>query len=159
MVSLLSIICFMVLLDLDYPANVQAVIRMLFSFINAELLDPEYTTAYVFDLTVDEDFVEQAFVDNFKMFLNRRFYDVGFESYNPQNNLGGLYIYLVFIKTQMAVIIAIVLFSYLLVILRATTQKEGGNQETEVKIETDANEQPLNLELNIDQALDQEIVP
>jgi hypothetical protein len=68
------------------------------------------------------------------MFLNKQIYDVGFETYNPVLNLGGLYIIMAFIAAQMvALIIYKVSMVGLKVILRRLPSLgEGGDDEEAV---------------------------
>lgn len=49
-------------------------------------------------------YVEAAILNDQPMFLSQQIYDVGFETFNPVLNLGGLYFIFVFILTNMMVL-------------------------------------------------------
>ena len=62
--------------------------------LNIELIDPDWSTALVFDFDPDEIFIENQFNNDTDMYLNVQQYDLGFETYNPIINLGGVYLLL-----------------------------------------------------------------
>lgn len=79
--------------NLDYPANVKYVMGVIFKLLNAEIIDPLWSTAYIYNFNNDIQYVEYAMEQNHPMFLSKAIYDVGFETFNPILNLGGLYIF------------------------------------------------------------------
>ena len=44
------------IIKLMNPANVSFVISVLLMLVNAELIDPDWTTAYIYDFELDEEF-------------------------------------------------------------------------------------------------------
>jgi hypothetical protein len=101
------------------------------SLLNADAIDPEWLGGVTFNFDPDVKYVEYAFSEDHPMFLNKQIYDVGFETYNPVLNLGGLYIIMSFILAHMILLIIYKgLMSCLKVILhRLPSVKEGGNGE------------------------------
>lgn len=45
MLNALNIICFKLLLDLDYPANVQLIMGNIIGLLNADVIDPKWAAA------------------------------------------------------------------------------------------------------------------
>lgn len=95
MLSALNVVCFQLMLNLDYPANVQMIMGTILNLLNADVIDPDWSTALVYDFAPDTKYVEYAFQVDHKMFLTKQIYDTGFETYNPVLNLGGLYIFII----------------------------------------------------------------
>lgn len=91
MIGALNIVCFQLMLNLDYPANVQLIMGNILKLLQADVIDPVWLDGSVFDYSSDERYVEYAMDQNHPMFLKKQIYDCGFETYNPVLNLGGLY--------------------------------------------------------------------
>lgn len=90
--------------NLSYPANVQFVMSILFRMLNAEVIDPDWSTALMYNFDFDINYVEYAIDQNHPMLLSKSIYDVGFETYNPILNLGGLYIFYLLVIVQLGVL-------------------------------------------------------
>lgn len=106
------------------------VLRIVFQLLNAEVLDPEWSTALMFDFDNDQNYVEQALAVNHPMVLKKQFYDFGFETFNPILNLGGLYLIFSTTVTLMGIFAAGHLISKILKFkTSASTMKEGGKLE------------------------------
>lgn len=90
---------------LDQPANVNVTIFIIWTLINFEIIDPSISTALIFDFRIDEVYVERAREIQRQMSLQPQIYTIGFESYNPVLNLGGLYVIISLIIVQMTFIV------------------------------------------------------
>ena len=97
----------MAMMNLQKPANIQILLSIIVSLLNAEILSPEWTTALVFDFESDTSFVENMFATNSEMILSRSIYDGSFEAFNPIKNLGGIYLILLGVFIQTAVLASI----------------------------------------------------
>lgn len=84
------------MIKLLLPPNVQMFQNVLVRLINVELLDPEWTTSYVFDFDKDIELVETMQDQNTQTILGNQIINMGFETFNPILNLGGLFIILNF---------------------------------------------------------------
>lgn len=74
------------------------------------------------------------------MFLSQQIYDVGFETYNPVLNLGGLYFIFLFILINMAVLATFKIVRLLMKIRKPEASlQEGGKTLTTAEIETKLN--------------------
>lgn len=99
-----QLLSFQLLMDFDIPANVQITNQLFFLFINADVLDPQWTTGLIFNFDIEYSYVESAFDQNHKLFLNKQVFEGGFEMFNPVYNLGGLFLILVFVFIQALVV-------------------------------------------------------
>lgn len=59
---------------------------------NADVLDPQWTTGLLFDFNIEYNYVEEAFDQNHEIFLSSQVFEGGFEMFNPVFNLGGLFL-------------------------------------------------------------------
>ena len=57
------------MMNLRSPANLQFFNSILVGLLNAEVIDPEWSTKLVFDFDQDEDFVSEAMNDDRELFL------------------------------------------------------------------------------------------
>lgn len=140
LIGTLNIICFQLMIKLDYPGNVQLIMGTILRLLNAELLDPTLLDQVVFDFSTDVLYVEAAIVKVQKMFLSQQIYDVGFETYNPVLNLGGLYFIFLFILINMTVLAAFKLVMLFLKVRKPISSlEEGGQHLTTAEIQTKLN--------------------
>lgn len=104
------------------------------SVLNAEIIDAGLLDQVVFDYTSDVLYVEAALVEEQPMFLSQQIYDVGFETYNPVLNLGGLYFIFLFILVNMMVLSV---FKVVMWLLRkfSLRMEEGGQHLTTAEID------------------------
>lgn len=107
------------------------VMGVFLNLLNADAVDPAWLDGLTFNFEPDVKYVEYAFSMDRKMFLNKQIYDVGFETYNPVLNLGGLYVIMVFVLGHMVLLI---LYKALMngskvLLHRLPALKEGGDEE------------------------------
>lgn len=57
MINALHIIAYQMMCNLDYPANVSYFMGVVIHLLNADILDPEWTTAYLYNFDSDQDYV------------------------------------------------------------------------------------------------------
>lgn len=127
MIGTLNVICFQLMLNLNYPGNVQMVMGTILGLLNAEMIDPNLLNHMVFNYDPDVLYVESAFVFEKTMFLNKQIYDVGFETYNPVLNLGGLYFIFLLILINMGILATFKVLTSLVCHKRPTQiENEGG---------------------------------
>lgn len=105
MISSLNVICFQMMMTFKVPVNVKFFFGILLTFINADLLDPQWTTSLVFDYEPDIIFVEEAFDNSQPLILTREIYEQGFETFNPILNLGGLFVIITYVVIKMVVLL------------------------------------------------------
>ena len=60
---------FMFMMNLKAPANLQFFNEILVGLLNVEVIDPEWSTKLVFDFSIDESFIDDAFNEEQDMFL------------------------------------------------------------------------------------------
>lgn len=98
--SALQIICFMTMLNLNYPGNAITVANIFLDIFKAEVIDPQLLTD-ILNLDLEFEFEykkQQSIKDNF--FISN--YDnFGFETYNPILNLGGFFLILALYPLQL----------------------------------------------------------
>lgn len=116
--------------NLKKPANVSFVSNLLIQLINAEVISSDWTTALVFNFEPDIEFVETAMDQELELSLKLSIYELGFETYNPILNLGGLYIFLVYIALKVLFFIVIFLYGKWNKKYKISFEEEGGDAET-----------------------------
>lgn len=92
MINSLQVIIFQTMMNLIFPGNVQFFSKIIISILNAEILDPAWTTELVFDFQKDYMIVNAIDQLDIKTNLNDQIKELGFETFNPILNLGGLFI-------------------------------------------------------------------
>lgn len=80
---------------------------IVYKLLNADIIDPDYTTAMVYEFQPDLQYVETARHENHKTYLTDEIYRVGIQSFNPIYNLGGIYVMLAFLGAQVFILGAI----------------------------------------------------
>lgn len=82
--------------------------EILFLIVNAELIDPSWSTELIFDFELDKEYVDEA-LDNEEpqKYLHSSIYEMGFETYNPVLNLGGVYVFFVWILFMQTIFFAL----------------------------------------------------
>lgn len=60
MINALHIIAYQMMCNLDFPANVSYFMGIVIHLLNADILDPDWTTAYLFHFNNDINYVEFA---------------------------------------------------------------------------------------------------
>ena len=89
------------MLDLKKPSNVNVMINIIILVVNAELIDPDWSTAFVFDFEPDLNYVENAFAKGKTGLLSVQINELGFQSYNPVYNMGGLFVMIFVVLGQL----------------------------------------------------------
>lgn len=113
----------------DPPANKLFVLSIFIRILNVEVLDPEWTTELMFDFNADENYVFEKLTNGTLENLDQKIYDLGFESFDPIRNSGGLFIFYLFAVSFITLIVCI---SIVLMIYRKRckrrTSAEGGQE-------------------------------
>ena len=84
------------MVNILFPANAVILLRNLKTIINAEVLDPEWTTKLIFDFEFEEILVKlinEAKDENH--LLNNHLRDMGYETFSVVLNIGGLALFFV----------------------------------------------------------------
>lgn len=100
MINALHIISYQLILDLNYPANIEYMMTIVYRLINADVIDPDWSTSLVYNFEPDINYVETARKLDHQTYLNNQLYRVGFETFNPVYNLGGIYVFLILVAIQ-----------------------------------------------------------
>lgn len=108
--------------------------QIIYRLLNADIIDPDYSTSFIYNFDPDLQYIETARAEGYKTFLNEQIYRMGFETFNPIYNLGGIYIFLVLLGTQVFVLgsIWIVLKLQKILVKKVATSTpalEGGKLE------------------------------
>lgn len=119
------------MMQVDTPANVSLLSGILYMMVDAEVIDPSWSTALVYDFHYDEDYVNEAMESDVKMLLSKQMYELGFTTYNPVLNIGGLYVFFIIISIEMVVLATIWAIIKILKHMQKT-QSEGGDPSIEV---------------------------
>lgn len=126
----IQIICFQTMMNLKQPGNVRLFHQVLATILNAEVIDPDWTTKLLFDFEIDETYAEEMMKARISMMLQPQIYDMGFDSYNPILNCGGLYVCIcLFIASMIALLVIVLIIQQLLKCNAAISNRhslEGG---------------------------------
>ena len=119
---------------ISYPINVEVFSKIIISLIHFDLLDPEWTTRYVFDFKLDDsNGLEDMIIPK------TAFSHFGFETKNPILNLGGIFaligLYFVQIALLVMIIFAKLVLSTCIPKKILSTINEGGQEDKEDEIQ------------------------
>ena len=118
------------MMNFSFPANAKMFSNLLLQIINAEVLDPEWTTELVYDFTRDRDMMDLVEETNKETILIDQIQENGFENFNPILNLGGIFvIFTIYLaRVLLFVCLKILAWAFRLCnrINRISTKFEGG---------------------------------
>lgn len=103
LVDALYLISFSMLINLNLPANVQLFTNTMFFIINADVIDPTWSTELFFNFEDDLTFVSEKITEGAPLVISKNAYGLGFEAFNPIFNIGGLFIILLILFSGMVV--------------------------------------------------------
>jgi len=89
------------------------------------VLDPEYTTELVWDMSMEYDYVDELLLSGKETVLSVHILEIGFDTFNPILNVGGLFVLFSIMGAQMAIALVVSILWILLKKLSATLF-EGG---------------------------------
>ena len=85
---------------------------MFITVLNAEVIDPEWTTKLIFNFDIDQVYAEEMVKARISMMLQPQIYEAGFDTYNPILNCGGLYVFIcIFIAFMLGLLILMILIN------------------------------------------------
>ena len=92
------------------------------TILNFEVLSPEITTELIWDTSTDYDYVDSLILTGEKTVLSSQIQEVGFETFNPILNVGGLFVMFVITAGSMVLFLPSSLYSF----YKSRTSYEGG---------------------------------
>ena len=105
---------------------------MIFTILNAEVLDPDWTTKLFLNFDIDELFAQEMFLAKADMMLQPQVYDAGYETFNSILNVGGLYMMLLLLIAGMIIsFILAIIIKYLFAIGCCKSVLMEGGEEAE----------------------------
>jgi hypothetical protein len=83
---------------LKTPANAMIFLIFLKRIVNVEIFESEYTTELILDFENDEELIRRLkIIGRDDILLNDNLIDMGFESYSPILNIGGLFLQYIYL--------------------------------------------------------------
>lgn len=102
---ILQIVCFQTMMNIEYPANAQFASHTIIDILNADVLNPElvYNLLFNFNFDLQLDSLLENDERYWSLNIIPQIKDMGFKTFNPILNLGGLFIVFLFVTVQFAV--------------------------------------------------------
>lgn len=67
MLESLQVVAFGLMMNFDIPANVEMMKQIFFLFLNADVLDPTWTTGFFFSFDTEYSYVESAMEQDYSL--------------------------------------------------------------------------------------------